>query len=255
MKKHISKFIGLFSIITVSTLTSCSNDDDNATVSNRLEVAFTEVGHGGTPPHAHAGEDLHLEAEILAEAKIASVTVAIHSETNANAPEINATYSDYNGLINATFHKHIDIPATQPAGLYHLHLTVTDTDGNTRTAESELEILTAEDEGGITIALTEIGHGTPGNFHAHAGEEMHIEGAISSAHPVATIAIEIHHATNSAAPEIEAVYSNYAGQTSVNFHEHLAVPASQPAGHYHFHITVTDDEGHTHTEEYELEIE
>ncbi|WP_294823497.1 DUF4625 domain-containing protein [uncultured Flavobacterium sp.] len=255
MKKHISRFTAIFTLITLSALTSCSSDDDAAEVNQRIEVAFTEVGHGGTPPHAHAGEDLHLEAEILAEAKIAAVTVEIHSETNANAPEITATYNDYNGLINATFHKHIDIPATQPAGLYHLHLKVTDADGNTRTAESELEILAAETGSDITIALTEIGHGTAGNFHAHAGEEMHIEGTITSVHPVATVAIEIHHASNAAAPEIEALYSNYAGQTSINFHEHLAVPAGQPVGHYHFHITVTDDEGHTHTQEYELEIE
>src|SRR5690606_7993206 len=120
---------------------------------------LTEVGHGGTPPHAHAGEDLHLEAEILAEAKIANVIIEIHSETDTTATEFTASYSDYNGLINATFHKHIDIPATQPAGLYHLHLTVTDTEGNTQTAESELEILATEENSEITIALTEIGHG------------------------------------------------------------------------------------------------
>lgn len=253
MKKYISK-LAVFTLLTSVILTSCS-DDDNVAAPARLEVNLTEVGHGGTLPHAHAGEDLHLEAEILAAAKIANVTVEIHSETDASAPEITANYSDYNGLINATFHKHIDIPATQPAGVYHLHLTVTDFDGNTKTAESELEILAAEQDSNITIALTEIGHGTVGNFHAHIGEEMHIEGTITSAHAIATVAIEIHNESDATAPEIEAEYTNYAGQTNVNFHEHLAIPANQPAGHYHFHITVTDDEGHTHTEEYELEIE
>lgn len=254
MKKYISK-IALFTVFASAVLTSCSDDDNNVAAPAQLDVTLTEVGHGGTPPHAHAGEDLHLEAEILAKAKIASVSVEIHSETDASAPEITATYADYNGLINATFHKHVDIPATQPAGIYHLHLTVTDLDGNTKTAESELEILAADNSGDITIALTEIGHGTIGNSHAHAGEDMHIEGTITSAHAIATVAIEIHSESDATAPEIEAVYTNYAGQTTANFHEHLDIPANQPAGHYHFHITVTDDEGHTHTEEYELEIE
>jgi hypothetical protein len=253
MKKYISK-LAVFTLIASTILTSCS-DDDKATTTARLEVNLTEVGHGGTPPHAHAGEDLHLEAEIIAAAKIANVTIEIHSETYASAPEITASYADYNNLINATFHKHIDIPATQPAGIYHLHLTVTDLDGNTKTAESELEILAAEEDSQISIALTEIGHGTIGNFHAHAGQEMHIEGTITSVHAIATVAIEIHNESDASAPEIEAVYTNYAGQTNANFHEHLAIPANQPSGHYHFHITVTDNEGHTHTEEYELEIE
>ncbi len=255
MKQYISKLATVFTVIAFSALTSCSNDDDNAAVAPALDVTLTEVGHGGTPPHAHAGEDLHLEAEILAEAKIANVTIEIHSETDTTAPEITASYSDYNGLINATFHKHIDIPATQPAGLYHLHLTVTDTEGNTQTAESELEILAAEENSEITIALTEIGHGSIGSSHAHAGEEMHIEGVITSVHAIATVAIEIHNESDASAPEITAEYSNYAGQTTADFHEHLLIPANQPAGHYHFHITVTDEEGHSHTEEYELDIE
>ena len=255
MKQYISKFAAVFTVIAFSSLTSCSNDDDNAVVMPTLDVTLTEVGHGGTPPHAHAGEDLHLEAEILAEAKIASVTVEIHSETDTNVPDIIAAFSDYNGLINATFHKHIDIPAAQPAGLYHLHLTVTDTEGNTKTAESELEILAAEENSEITIALTEIGHGTIGSSHAHAGEDIHVEGVITSVHAIATVAIEIHNESDANAPEITAEYTNYAGQTAANFHEHLFIPATQPAGHYHFHITVIDDEGHSHTEEYGLDIE
>lgn len=256
MKKHISKFAALFTLFAI-TLTSCSSDDNNDTVAPQpqLSINLTEVGHGGTVPHAHAGEDLHLEAEILAGAKIAGITVEIHSETNAAAPEITASYADYNGLINATFHKHIDIPATQPAGMYHLHITVTDTQGNTVSAESDLEILAPENNSDISINLTEIGHGAIGNSHAHAGDDMHIEGTITSVHAIATVAIEIHSESNAGAPEINATYTNYAGQTTANFHEHLLIPASQPAGHYHFHITVTDDEGHSSTKEYELEIE
>ena len=255
MKKHISKLTAIFSIIAISALTSCSNDDDNAKVTAALTVELTEVGHGGNPPHAHAGEDLHLEAEILAEAKIANVSVEIHNDTNTSAPEINATFADYNGLRNATFHKHIDIPATQPAGIYHLHVTVTDADGNTKTAESDLEILPAETDNSINIDITELGEGAVGSSHAHAGAELHVEGAITSVHAIGTILVEIHNEADATAPEIEKAFTNYAGQTTANFHEHIAIPANQPVGHYHFHITVTDDEGNSKTAEYELEIE
>lgn len=252
--KNIKYYLSAI-ILTSAVLTSCSSDDDAAAITTAAPVVtLTEVGHGGTIPHAHAGEDLHLEAEILAEGKIASVKVSIHAEGNASAPEINATFSDYNGLRNATFHKHIDIPATQPAGLYHLHLEVTDELGNITSAGSDLEILPAE-VSGITVNITEFGHGTPGSFHAHAGDDMHIEGVITSVNPIATIALEIHNESDASVPEINATFTAYAGQTNANFHEHVTVPASQPAGHYHAHFTVTDNQGNTHTEEYELEIE
>lgn len=256
MTKYISRIaFSIFSLTTLLFAASCSDDDNNVNTQPGIDVTLTEVGHGGTPPHAHAGEDLHLEAEVTAMAKIANVTVEIHSETNSSAPEIVVSFNDYNGLINAEFHKHIDIPASQPAGLYHLHLTVTDANGNKKAAESELEILPAETEGSISIAMTEIGHGAIGSSHAHAGEDIHVEGTITSVNPVAVIQVEIHNESDASAPEITAEFANYAGQTAVNFHEHIDIPAAQPAGHYHFHITVTDNSGASHTEEYELEIE
>ena len=255
MKHIISKGLTLMAITSLTLFTtSCSDDDNGNNTNNSIQIELTEVGHG-TPPHVHAGEDLHLEAEILAPGKIASVTVEIHNESDTSAPEITASFDDYNGLLNATFHKHIDIPANQPPGNYHLHLTVTDQNGNVKMVEAELEILAADTENNIEIELTEIGHGTIDNAHAHAGEDLHIDGHIHSTHAVVSIEIEIHHETNASAPEITATYTNYAGQTDIDFHEHIEIPANQPTGDYHFHITVTDDEGNTKTAEYELTIE
>lgn len=256
MKTFLVRSLSLLSIASFAILTSCSSDDDVTTVPVAAEITITalEVGQGNNL-QAQAGKDLHLEAEIFASEKIATVSVEIHNESDANAPEINASYNDYSGLLNATLHKHIDIAATQPAGRYHLHVTVTDQKGNTKTVESELEILAADVPSGIEINLTEIGHGTVGSSHAHAGDDMHVEGTITSVHPIATVSVEIHNESDPSVPEIEAAYSNYAGQSTVNFHEHIDIPASQPAGHYHFHLTVTDNQGHSETAEYELEIE
>lgn len=252
MKNKISKFALLIALVSTSIFTSCSSDDNGSATAHTLTVDLTEVGSGNNL-QATAGEDLHLEAEILATGKIASVAVEIHSETNSSAPEINQTFEDYNGLLNATFHKHVDIPATQPAGIYHLHLTITDQEGNVKTVEAEIEILASSSL--FNISLTEIGHGTAGNFHAHAGEEAHIEGTVTSVNPIATIAIEIHNESDSTVQEIEATYANYAGQTTANFHEHLMIPVNQPAGDYHFHFTVTDNQGNSRTVEYEFAIE
>lgn len=252
MKKYLSKTVAILAVSSALFTTSCS-DDDNVSP-KRLEVQLTEVGHG-TPAHAHAGEDLHLEAEILAEAQIATVTVSLHHETDSSAPEITATYQDYNGLINATFHKHIDIPATQTPGSYHLHLTVTDQLGNTKQADAEVQILTSDDDSSIAVNLTELGHGAIGNSHVHAGQDMHIEGTITSVHPIQAVSVEIRHASDVNAPEINAEFAGYAGLTSADFHEHIAIPASQPSGTYHFHLNVTDDHGHTETVHYDIEIE
>lgn len=254
MKKYTSNTVAVLSLLSITLFTSCSSDDNSNPVTGNIEINLTEVGHG-TPAHVHAGEDLHLEAEILASEKIATVSVELHHETNTSAPIIRANYTDYAGLLNATFHKHIDIPANQPAGHYHLHLTVTDQAGNSETVETEVEVLATNNENSIEIEMIELGHGTIDHAHAHAGEELHIEGHIHSTNPIATIAVEIHHESNASAPEITQSFSNYAGQTEVDFHEHIHIPANQPTGEYHFHITVTDNQGNSKTAEYHLEIE
>jgi len=248
MKKYISK-IGIFTLLTSALfLTSCNNDDD---ATDTITIEITEIGSNNSGV-VTAGNDLHIEANIIATAKIATVEIEIHHETDASAPEINVIYTQYAGQINADFHKHIDIPADQPAGEYHIHIKVTDEKGNTRTAEADVEILSGH-ANLFNINLTEIGHGTAGNYHAHAGEDMHIEGTVISTHPIASIAIEIH---KSGAPDIEAFYTApYAGQTSINFHEHIDIPANQPTGMYHFHFIVTDNQGNEAEVEYDLEIE
>lgn len=254
MKNNIIKSISVLSIASMALFTSCSSDDDAVQQTSSITIELTEVGLNNSG-EGQVGDELHLEAEIFAEAKIATIEVELHSETDSSIPEIYAVYDDYDGLLNATFHKHIDIPPTQPAGHYHLHLTVKDQDGNTEMVESEVEIIAAGEESGIVIGISELGHGTEGNYHTHVGEEMHIEGTITSVYPIATITVEIHNESDPSAPEIEATFPNYAGQTTADFHEHINIPTGQPAGEYHFHLNVTDNQGHSETVEYELEIE
>jgi hypothetical protein len=127
--------------LSTLALSSCGKDDDTPA---KPTVIITEVGSHDTPEGViAAGDDLHLEAEIVAEGKIAEISVVIHQEEGGNF-EINKTYgadSKYYDLKNADFHEHIDIPADAPLGEYHLHLTVKDHEGQTATAEAEFEIV------------------------------------------------------------------------------------------------------------------
>lgn len=46
-------------------------------------------------------------------------------------------YHDKNSV---EFHEHIDIPATAPAGEYHIMFTVEDEDGNTKEYETHIDV-------------------------------------------------------------------------------------------------------------------
>lgn len=249
LNKSTVKIFAAAMIASSVLFTSCSKDDDDIILSKPL-ITNLEVGSGNS--HIGTiGSDLHLEADVEAAGKISTIEVEIHKE-GGSGWEFHKVYDEFAGQLNTTFHKHIDIPSSAEPGHYHLHFKVTDQQGQVTVKEEELEL---KAEGDININITELGHGTIGSSHTHAGSDMHVEGTITSVYPIATIQIEIHNETDPSAPEIEVTYTNYTGQTTANFHEHVDIPASQPAGDYHFHFTVTDNQGNSKTVEYELEIE
>jgi len=115
---------------------ACTKEDTPAMPT----VQLTEVGHENSRT-AMRGDDLHLEADILAEGLIKRIDIEIHNESGTY--EIEKAYTDgkYIGVKNTEFHEHIDIPADAPLGEYHLHFTVTDQEGQTTMAETHLEII------------------------------------------------------------------------------------------------------------------
>lgn len=141
-------------LILATFIVSCSDDDEkNPPVISNLEVGYDNSLTG------YIGSDLHLDAEIYAEAKIAGIRVTIHpegehEETGENSGteegewEVDTTYTEgYAGVINADFHEHIDIPGDASPGDYHFHLTVTDMDGYQTTTEQDFQIAEGEDPG------------------------------------------------------------------------------------------------------------
>ena len=120
---------------------SCKKDNAPA----KPVVTFTEVGHDNSK-HAMRGDDMHLEAEIVAEGLIKRIDVEIHKENGGFEIEKSFTEGKYIGVKNTEFHEHIDIPAEAPLGEYHLHFTVTDQAGQTVTAEEHIEVIEFDED-------------------------------------------------------------------------------------------------------------
>ena len=148
-------YTNLFAFILILSLTFVScKDEAQAPVITNFEVGYDDS------KTSVIGEDLHLEAEIVAEAKISKILLTIHPEGEAeHAPaqkatsllttaiewEVDTVYTTkFEGLKNSTFHEHIEIPVTAAAGGYHLHFTVVDMDGNAKELESELTLVSAQ---------------------------------------------------------------------------------------------------------------
>lgn len=152
--KKIIKSILVLSIFTFIA-TSCSDENEvvvfKAPVISNLEVGAGEHEEGDKGKHdheegvGHIGEDLHIEADIVAEGKIASITVEIHNEKTGKDVVEKTFTGEFVGLKNTKFHKHVDIPATTVEGDYHFHLKVVDQQG--QSTEKEMDIkLEKEDE-------------------------------------------------------------------------------------------------------------
>lgn len=130
----------LFAALTLS-VSSCKKDEK---LPAKPVITLTEVGHENSK-QATIGDDMHLEAKIVAKGTIKSIFIEIHQENGGTGKvEKKFTEGKYIGVKNCEFHEHIDIPATFTAGKYHLHFTVTDESGQSATAESDVTVKAAE---------------------------------------------------------------------------------------------------------------
>lgn len=130
--------------------TSCKKDEPTLSAP---KITLSELGHENEKV-AYAGTDLHVEAEIIAEAKIKTVTIEIHKENEESKWELDTTFTEFEGQKNADFHKHIDIPVDVEKGEYHFHFKVVDMQGNETVVEEELEIKYVDDNKAPTIVVS-----------------------------------------------------------------------------------------------------
>ncbi|HBX46589.1 DUF4625 domain-containing protein [Limibacterium fermenti] len=127
-------FFTVLALTTGLLFSSCEKED----VLSKPVISGLEVGLNNSKI-GYIGDDLHIEAEIVAEGLIDKIEVEIHPE-GGDGKEITVIYTKHAGSRNATLHEHIDIPADAVPGEYHLHLTVTDKAGNSTTVEEHVEL-------------------------------------------------------------------------------------------------------------------
>lgn len=170
MKTRIKTLALILIATSMLFFTSCEKDD----YLPKPVISSLELGLADSHI-AYVGADLHIEAEIEALGNIDIISVEIHQE-EGSSDEIEATYNEYAGLKNTTFHKHVDIPEETPTGTYHVHITVTDMEGNQTTIEDEIEIeeLTDDEAPEITVSFA------PENEDNYAnGETITISGSLT----------------------------------------------------------------------------
>lgn len=147
MKTKIKTMALVFAAASTLFIISCQKDEETTA---KPAITLTELGYDNSKI-GYSGSDLHIEADIVAERKIDKVTIQIHPEGDHGDKsaslvfhegewEVDTTYTEFAGLKNTTFHKHIAIPVSVEVGHYHFHFAVTDLEGNQTIVEEELEI-------------------------------------------------------------------------------------------------------------------
>ena len=161
MKTILKPFF--FFAFALFILQSCSEEDDDILVAapvisnfeiggahDESEVTNEPDDHQGEAV-AHKGEGMHVGADILAQVRITSITLEIHSdEVQPGAGEVewdfNQVYTDAKYMVlNPEFHEDIPIPSNIPSGEYHVTLTVVDERGNSTSAEGHIDIMDEEE--------------------------------------------------------------------------------------------------------------
>jgi len=150
MKRKISKIISAAFIALAFVATSCRNNDEP--VLANPEIIGLEVGIGNTHT-SYIGTDIHIEAEIEAQGKINTVEVEVFKE-NGSGWKKKEVFTEFSGLLNTNFHKHIDIPSDAEPGVYVFRMKVTDMRGNSTVANEPLELIVLVDDVPPVVNIT-----------------------------------------------------------------------------------------------------
>lgn len=180
---HFKKFITvlIITLLVGSIFQSCSKKEDKDRL-NPPTITHFQFGYEDSG-EAFLGADLHIETEIIAEAKIDRIQVTIHPEgghdktiTDDHEWEVDTTYTKFSGLKNVTFHEHLEVPLHADTGHYHFHFIVIDMDGNTKEVERELHVEAPIDTEAPTVSISS--SPSDGQIFQN-GETISISGTIS----------------------------------------------------------------------------
>lgn len=136
--------IGLFSILLTGLLISCKKEAQDSAI-NKPGAENVEIGYSNNK-QAIRGRDFHLNADVLAGDRIASVQIKILPKDGQRyiAPwKMEISWDEFNGLKNANVHKHFTIPAEAPEGIYDFFFIVQDANGTTLELKADFQIMDA----------------------------------------------------------------------------------------------------------------
>lgn len=135
--KYMSLLLALVSVMTIG-FTSCGSDDDDSTPAPTIKLEEANI----------EGDELCVEADIVAQGRTASILINICDATGKDIKVAQpVTSSKYIGVLNIEgFHVHVDIAGKNVAVGDLLKLTVTDANGRSTTAQKAITEEEDEDE-------------------------------------------------------------------------------------------------------------
>jgi hypothetical protein len=216
----------IFLTLIVVLAFSCNKDEDIA----KPTITLEEVGYNNTGV-AYQGNDLHIEAELEAEGVIQHLEVELHPEFTGNW-EFDSVFTEFAGLKNSTFHKHVEIPVIADTGMYHLHITITDQEGQQSSAETDVHIQALIDNVDPTLNITA---SPTANQLFTDGESISIEGVFSDDMGLGGMYIGLVRVDQQLADgDMDATNTitllhkhDFGGSNSYNFNASILVNASQ----------------------------
>ena len=133
-----------FTIALAIMISSCEQKEEPGP---KPTIDFHELGYENSKT-ATIGDELHMDAEIVAENNIDKIEIELHHEgehlksmvinlSRDEEWEFDSVYTKFAGLKNMEFHEHIEIPENAEPGDYHFHFAVTDQEGYQTVYEDE----------------------------------------------------------------------------------------------------------------------
>jgi hypothetical protein len=213
-------------LLAATCLFSCKKED--TPVLEKPVVTINEVGSNNSRI-AYTGNNLHLDAEVKAPGKVASIKLQITLADSNYGWDVVKTYTTpYAGVKNADFHEHIDVPENARPGMYTLLIVVTDEAGEKAQAKVDFEVIK-------DLSLPSL---TRASLKPVSASTLNVSGLILAPNKAERVVIEVQ----SSAWTKEFTYTDMADQTSFRLNKDIDL-SSAPSGHYHINITVFDKAG------------
>ena len=136
------KFFLLTAFVTSLFFTACSTDDDNEIALNPPTIENVEIG--GNNGTGLIGRDFHFNMDVVAGEAIETVQVKIQQRSDEDYSHewsYEITWEEYQGMKNATVHKHFDVPEDAAEGHYDFIIIVNDQNGTTLEEVREIELI------------------------------------------------------------------------------------------------------------------